>query len=445
MNTKRSRPRLGLLLLLALLPAACLSPSRARTDTVLIFHTNDLHSALRPDGKDGGGLARIAGAVEAARSRRLDVLYLDAGDGVTGAPVSTLFQGRPVFHVLSVAGLDAMALGNHEFDHGWRRISDYRRLAVFPLLSANVRGPGGALLADAPYVVLDADGVRVGVIGLTTDETPKLTARGLTEGVVFEPPAQALRRVLPEVRARSDIVVVLSHLGYEADRALASAVPGADLIVGGHSHTVLPEPVRVGNTLIVQAGSRGRFLGRLELLVDLRRGRILRAREKLIPVTADLPVSAAAAVAVRDWEDRVRARVDVTIGRAAAPRDPAALKEAVERIYREALGTDLAFQNPGGIRAELGAGPITIRAIWKVLPFDNTLVTLRVRGADLPDELRARVRDLDPARVYTVATNSYVAAHLEEYFPAGVEGSKETGLPMRDVVIEAVRRRGDLP
>lgn len=449
MDTLRSRPP-PLPLLLALLGALLLpgpSPIRAaepRTDTVLILHTNDLHSHLLP-GPDGqGGMARIAGYVERVRASRDDVLLLDAGDAVTGTPASSIFGGRPAFAVMNAMGCDAMALGNHEFDHGFARIATFREIAAFPILSANATGPDGKLLADAAYAVLPADGVRVGVIGVTAEETPEITAGGATEGCTFAPAAARVKALLPEVEAKSDLVVVLSHLGLEADRALAAAVPGIDVIVGGHSHTAVEKPEVVGETIVVQAFHSGRRLGRLELVVDLDAGRVVSHEGSLVRVDGDLSESPNVRAAVEAWEEKVRERVDVKIGETRRGWKPDELRPLIERVFREAVGADAGFENAGGIRAGLAAGDVTIRDVWNVMPFENTIVTVRVKGAQLPAWARERLGagTIDRERVYTIATNSFVAAHADRYFPKGTEGKVDSGLSTRQAVVDRIRRRG---
>ncbi|MHC4470675.1 MAG: bifunctional metallophosphatase/5'-nucleotidase [Planctomycetota bacterium] len=446
MDTGRSRNAILAVLALLLVAGVGLHAraEEGAEDTVLILHTNDVHSHLVPAADGTGGLARIGGYVAKRRAERPDVLYLDAGDAVAGTPVSSIFKGRPVFQVMNVTGVDAFAIGNHEFDYGWRLIEEYRRIASFPILCANATGPKDAVLADAPYRVLDADGVRVAVIGVVTPGTPEITAGGATDGVTFRPAAEAIRPLLPELAKKSDLVVVLSHLGLEGDRALAAAVPEIDVIVGGHSHTVLEKPLTEGRTVIVQAGSYGKYVGALDLTVDLESGTVKQSRGSLVPVDAKLPASSKVSAAVEVWEAKVREKVDLKIGVAARDLDKRQLKRLIEEVYQRALETDLGYQNPGGVRAAIGKGDIRVRDVWTVLPFENTLVTVRVKGASLPEWLARRIPKVEPEHVYTVATNSFVTSHLDRYFPNGIEGMKDSGKSMRDTVIEHVKATGSL-
>jgi 2',3'-cyclic-nucleotide 2'-phosphodiesterase (5'-nucleotidase family) len=424
------------LLLAALLPASCAAgPSEGR---VLLFHTNDIHGHIER-------LPTLAGLVKAERERRRDVLWLDAGDHVSGTPVSTVFQGTPVFSVTSLAGVDASCLGNHEFDHGWERIAKFREAATFPLLCANARSPEGELIADAEWTVFPVGPVRVGVIGLVTEKTPSMTIRKGNEGVRFEPAREALERLVPVVRPKCDLLVALTHVGYDEDLELARSVKGVDVIVGGHSHTDLPGPVQVGDTVVVQAGCYAMRLGRLELVVDLDRRRVAKWEGRPVVVEPDSqPRDPVVAGAVAELEKKVAATVDVVVGRAARDLDRDALRDLAERAFRETLGADLGLQNDGGVRSVVRKGPVTVRALWETFPFDNTLVKVRVRGARLPERLAKRIGTVDPDRIYTVATNSFVVDHLDKYVPGAEPDPEDTGLPARDAVVDWVRKHPEL-
>ncbi len=435
----------GLLLLSTLL----LPPARAavpREDTLLLFHTNDLHGHVER-------AATLAGLVRAERAKRRDVLWLDAGDFITGTPVSTVFRGIPVFTVASLMGIDAGCLGNHELDYGWARVALFREAASFPLLCANAWAPPppgktgrGPLLGDAAWQVFDVDGVRVGVIGALTEDTPRHVVRRGNEGVVFERAAEALRRLVPEVRPRCDLLVALTHVGYEGDLLLARDVKGIDVIVGGHSHTDLPGPVKVGRTLVVQAGCYGRTLGRLDLVVDLEKGGVARWEGKPVPVdTATQPLDPKVAAAVRDLEAKVEGTVGAVVAKASRPLGKADLQGLAERAFREALGTDLGYMNAHGVRDTVPAGPVTVRQLWTAFPFDDTLYRVRAKGAVLGDWARRQLgAPPEPARVYTVATNTFVADHLQEEIPGAEPGAEDSGLSMRDCIVEWVRARKDL-
>jgi 2',3'-cyclic-nucleotide 2'-phosphodiesterase (5'-nucleotidase family) len=209
-----------------------------RLAKVRIVHTNDLHGHLE-------NAAAIAAFVRAERKSSDAVLVLDAGDGITGTPVSTLYRGVPIFEVMSRMGYDAGTLGNHEFDHGSGAIATFRDAADFPLLCANADGPDGLPLADAASHVFQVGSLKIGVLGLVTDRVPSMTVGAATVGCRFEAPLEAARRLVPELRKRCDLLVLLTHVGVEVDAALAAAIPGVDVVIGGHTHTKLDRPLAV--------------------------------------------------------------------------------------------------------------------------------------------------------------------------------------------------------
>ena len=155
-----------------------------------IVHTNDLHGHVEK-------AAAIAAVAKRSRRVNPNTLFLDGGDCISGTPLSTVFEGRPIFEIMSRMGYDAAVLGNHEFDHGWDRIRGFAELADFPLLCANAKDPEGRPFGDAPYKVFEVGGLRIGVIGLLTDGVPHLTTKAASEGCSFESPLAAARRPGP--------------------------------------------------------------------------------------------------------------------------------------------------------------------------------------------------------------------------------------------------------
>jgi 5'-nucleotidase/UDP-sugar diphosphatase len=433
------KPTAGLPIAVALLAAlgAAACAAGPKQDTVLLFHTNDLHGHVER-------LPTMAGIVKGERERRRDVLWLDAGDGVSGTPVSSITKGTAHFTVANFAGIDAACLGNHEFDYGFARIAKYREAAAFPLLCANARSPEGTLLGDSEWIVVQVDGVRVGVIGLLTEQTPFATTKRGNEGVRFEPAKEALERLVPIVREKCDLLVALTHVGYEEDVELARSVKGVDVIVGGHSHTDLPAPVQVGDTVVVQALCYGLRLGRLEVTVDLDARRMVKWEGK--PLTVDperQPRDAATAAAVAELEKTVSRTADVLVGTAERDLEKEDVKALAERVMRETAGADFGLQNDGGVRASIPKGPVTVRRIWEAFPFENTVVRVKVPGKALPPDL-AKGAKVDPGKVYVVATNTFIADHLDRYLPGADPAVEDTGVVLRDAVVEWVKKHPEL-
>jgi 2',3'-cyclic-nucleotide 2'-phosphodiesterase (5'-nucleotidase family) len=440
-----SVPRLLFLVPALALPTPLALADEGREDTVLLLHTNDFHGHIE-------NAASLAGLARRERARRPDVLWLDAGDMISGTPVSTVHKGVPIFTVASAMGIDAACLGNHEFDYGYARIAAFREAATFPLLAANARDPDDALLADAEWKVFNVDGVRVGVIGLVTENTPRHTVKAGNHGVQFEAAKKALKRLVPEVRKECDLLIALTHLGYDEDIELARSQKGVDVIVGGHTHTDLPGPVQIGDTVVVQAFRYGERLGRVELTVDMEKRRLARWEGKPLVIEPGVgPKDEAVARLVADLEGTVESLVGAVIAEATEPMSKAALNDMAETAFRDVLETDFGLNNIRGVRETLAKGPVSIRHIWTVFPFDNTLIRVKVKAARLPEHLKKKARDAlggkdpDPDRIYTVAVNSYMADHLKLYLPGAEEPVEDTGISMRDSVVDWVRNRKKLP
>lgn len=407
---------------------------------VTIVHTNDLHGHVE-------SFPAVAQVVRDVRKADRHALFLDAGDCITGTHLSTVFEGSPVFDLMNSLGYDAGTIGNHEFDHGWRRIHDFREVAGHPLVCANARDPDGKAFGDAEWTLLDAGGVRVGVIGLLTEHVPTLTTAKASAGCRFESPLAAAKRLVPEVRKAADVVVLLTHVGVEADGALAGAVPGIDLIVGGHTHTKLEKAIVVNGTRIVQAWKYGQAVGVVELDLDPATRRVADVRSRLVPVDAETsPRAADVEAAVLRWmkrldeEDPGGAEV---IGRARRDLTERQLRPILERILRETLGADLRYQNAAGVRGRIAEGDIRVRDLVTVLPFDNALGRMRFRGSQLPEWARKALGDRFVAgEEYVVATNEFVADQQKKYFGTTGVPFEDAGVPLRDAVVAWVRRHG---
>ncbi|MFW5995687.1 MAG: bifunctional metallophosphatase/5'-nucleotidase [Halanaerobiaceae bacterium] len=247
-------------------------------EEIIITHLNDIHSMILPFNEEGGrenvgGIARIANVLDEIRAENENVLFLNAGDIVAGS--GDIYQedyDLPLFgyrgllevELMNELGLDAMVPGNHEYDFGLRWTERLFEEAEFEVLSANARyltaNEGDSIYE--PYKVFELGGTEVGVIGISTDDYIQSSQINESDQI------DALAEQVPVLEEKADIVVVLSHLGKDMDMEVAREVEGIDVIVGGHSHTEIDEPLRVGGTLITQAGIYGKSLGKLKLEIE---------------------------------------------------------------------------------------------------------------------------------------------------------------------------------
>jgi 5'-nucleotidase len=462
---------------------------------LVVLHTNDLHGQLDPlppspvrgilRNKRAGGFAHLATMVRRARkgaeARKSAVLLFDAGDLFQGTPVGNESRGDAVVDAMNELGYDAAAVGNHEFDFGVANLLRLAERARFPLLAANMSGKRFPFERIRPYTVLAPPRVpcRVAVIGVITPATPAMTTPDLSGSVCFSGPAPVVRSLIAEVEA--DFVIVLSHLGVRDDLALAEQVKGIDLILGGHSHTPLVK--RVGETLVVQTHSRGMSLARVDVRLDPDGWKVLRAEARLLPVDPEAtPADPQVAAMIERHGKGINKRLARVIGRLAAPaRRRGGLGSStagnwMTDVIRRAGKADVGITNKGGIRCDLEAGEITAADVYRLMPFDNTVIAMDLQGADLRrlversfehggypglewsgmvvDAVRQggkryRVvaievggKPLDDARTYRVATNSFLARGGDDYgrFKAG-RNRTPTGLLLRDALAADLAER----
>jgi 2',3'-cyclic-nucleotide 2'-phosphodiesterase (5'-nucleotidase family) len=496
-SSGKNRPmRVALYLLAALIALSCprsaaAGPGPGGTRTIL--HVNDFHGRMEPaPAKPGladaptGGAALLAGRIRQERGKDpAGTVLLSAGDMFQGTPASNLFHGAPVLEIMNSLSFDAMTLGNHEFDWGLDVLGKLRAGASFPFLSATVVDNAGRPLPGiSSYVLLERKGARIAVVGVSTPDTPYTTKRDNVEGLVFLDPVSALPKVVRQVRSLgADVVVVLSHLGFDEDRKVAMAVPGIDLIVGGHTHTAVTKPVRAGGTLVAQAGSHGMYLGVVRIEVGPKGTPVFRedSGSGLLPVSAasGVPEDPEASRIVGSYRARLAGEFRRVVGTSGVDlvRDDNAESNVGNLLCdaaRAATGADVAFMNAYGIRADLPRGEITLEQVYTMLPFENTLLTveltgrgilsalergatlesgmLQVSGAefrvDLSKPAGSRVSDvliggapLDPEKKYRAAMNDFLAAGGDR-FDAFREGTgAAAGGSFRDAVLEYLRTR----
>jgi 2',3'-cyclic-nucleotide 2'-phosphodiesterase (5'-nucleotidase family) len=417
-----------------------------------IIATNDFHGTFEPRLDSGGvrrgGAAYVAAVIgdaraECAASPGCESVLFDGGDMFQGTAPSNRTYGSTVVQLYNMLGYSAAALGNHEWDWGRDSLRARMREARYPILAANVKFADGR---DVPWIpddtLLTVGSFKVGVIGITTVETPRTTMAINVADLRFVAPAPIVNERARALRARgANAVIVVAHVGAFCGRAttpdtncdgeiidLARSINGVDAIVSGHTHSLVN--TRVGSIAIVQARSNGRAVG-----------------------VIDLPMAGGeATIGVRDIvvdsvqpNPRVDSLVRRVVGAVAAEmsRPVAPIAEPLRRSGREyALGNliadaqraagkaDFAVMNNGGIRADLQAGEATYGSLFEIQPFGNTLYRLTVLGRDLRKYLEQLVaRD---------QTNAHVSGLSLVYAPAKPAGARlvtvtmANGQPLRD-------------
>ena len=420
----------SLALVLALLAALFTGavPVVAQDDggfTLTILHTNDTHAHIEQyDGsttscsaeKDAageciGGVARRATEINSMRSGEngANTILVDAGDTFQGTLFYNQYQGAEEAMFLDQLGYQAMAIGNHEFDSGPANLAAFIDKAKLPVLSANIDASKSADLKGMiePYTILDVNGQQVGVIGLTTKEASINSSPG--PDLTFNDYVESLQPVITELQDKGvNKIILLSHIGYADDQTLAAAIDGIDVIVGGHSHTLLsntdenasgPYPTVVKSpsgdpVLIVSAEAYGKYLGDLNVTFDdagvptkwdgapilldssIAQDPQVLAQVKMLAMPVESLRAEVIGSTTTDLDgERSSCRFnECTMGDLVA--DAMLASQASE-------GVQIVITNGGGVRSSLNAGDITVGGVLEVLPFNNTVATFGLKGADV--------------------------------------------------------------
>jgi 5'-nucleotidase/UDP-sugar diphosphatase len=545
MHSLKNFALLAALGLLALSPLSAMGGAE-KTYSLTVLSTNDTHGQPLPYAFSGvvevggtaynapmaGGLAARKTFIDKVKASNPNTLVLDAGDVNTGNLVSNLFQAKPDVLGMNLAGYQALSLGNHEFDVSQASLQERRKDATFPFLSANIYvKETGKRLVD-PYVLIKLPEVTVAVIGVTTTDTPTAVMPANVANLEFRDPAPEINAVVKELAGKADFVVVLSHLGLPEDRVLATKISGVNLIIGGHSHTYMAQAEVVNNIPIFQAFTGGLFVGKVD--VSVVKGKVtsvvaapapinlsVELKEGVTPVgtvkeikgkkydfvAGYLEPDPAVAAVLQPFADQMAKDLDTVIatstgefahtvkGLTAYPRrDDSALSNVLVDAMRDATSqkigrqVDVFLQNGGGIRAPLPTGPITKKNVYTVLPFDNTIMTATLTGAQIQEMLEKKAlvtavanynekfsgpdgsflqvsgmsytldlaaktvsdvkiggQPVDPAKTYLIATQNFMMTGGDGYtILKSAANQYSTSMFQRDMVIEWLTKKGTI-
>ncbi len=385
-----------LLVLLGAAGTAALAQSEPQELTIL--HTNDFHTHFLPSSATWmdeepkpliGGMTALKYYVDRERKQAQHHLLLDAGDWMTGTPLSDMEMagaaGGGFIQLINRIGFDATVIGNHELDGGIDNLERLVELLNCDVITANFFRDD-ELVADYPYRIYQRGELRVGVIGLILDDLFDIAPR--FPGLEVKNTVETAQRLIDEIDPQTDLILLLTHQGWQADSLLATRVHNADVIVGGHSHHRIDPPRSVNDILVLQAGSYTRYLGKLQLTVQ--EDAITAHHGELIPLWVDaVEPHPELSRLVDSFEQHILAEYGAQIGEC---------KIAMGRSYYDEcdLGNwltdvllvmddqvDFALINSGGIRANLEEGPVTRLDIAEMLPFQNYLVRFECSGEEL--------------------------------------------------------------
>jgi len=414
----------------------CILPNMAQqgdsdAKVITILTVNDMHSAIDM-------FPRFAGIVDSIRSEHPGLLLFSGGDNRTGNPVNDRYMepGWPMIHLMNLVGFDATAVGNHEFDNN---IAGFRNLigkSNFRYLCANMEMHDSLRLHVTPYRFFEREGIRIGVLGLIQtgpagipDSHPNNIG-----GIRFQPAEEAVQHYR-WMREQCDILILLTHCGYRKDLELAAIFPEADIIIGGHSHTVISDRVLRNGVLLAQSGRELRYV--TELTVEVSGGRVTGKKLNVIDTRATTQLNAEIQEVVDGYNDSpIRSTVLATV---VTPFENAGeLGAMLADAQRDVTQTDITLQNYGGVRYQTHpVGDFTIQDAFTLDPFNNEILVFELSGAEVGPLIISTIeigeypyvsgityeytkgvikvllpdgKPIDNKKIYRIAINSYLAA-----------------------------------
>jgi len=472
------------------------------SQTVTLVHSNDMHGIYKPYKWNTNGDMRLVGGMEALshyvnhlRAREEHMLLLDCGDIMTGTIAARIdyrgVAGGIMVEFLNRIGYDLWAYGNHAFDQGTSNLRKLTALADFPVIMANiVEKESGKRFAEKAYHIFERGGLRIGVVAVMEENflievhTPRI------EGLDVVPIIPSLQSLVAEMDDRTDLIVVLLHSKFNVGEKVAREVSGIDVVLTASEEGRFKN---VGGVLVQSTFGHQKTLGCLR--VEVKDDKVVDFDSNLIWLWADEELQPSESVSelveelqksVSDEFNRVVGKAEWDQHRKGRPVE-CPLGNWITDAMRWETGAKIAFQNSGGIRSDILAGPITKGDVYKVSPFDNTLITFKISGQQVKDVLehdiergwdrlqmsgihyayypkseRPRgqrvqavvVNDeilvkegevLHPDAIYTAVSNSYVTGHAEDkYFGFPISGTTDTNRPLKQVLLEWLDKFGRL-
>jgi 5'-nucleotidase len=401
-----------------------------------ILHINDFHSRIESinkyestcsaedEGKNAcfGGAARLKTAIYQTRAGLTgkNVLTLNAGDNFQGSLFYTTYKGAVEVEMLNAMGFDAMTVGNHEFDDGEDALSAFLNKVQFPVVTANVEANAKSKISGKikPYIIKVVGGQKIAIIGAVTNDTPELSSPG--ENIKITADVDAITKAVNEVKALGvNKIIALTHIGYPRELAVIAKIPDIDVVVGGHSHTLLsntdksaagPYPTMSDNpggykVPVVQAASYSKYLGELTVVFD-DNGVVKSAKGDPILIDSSFKPDPVLTTRIKELGGPIEALKQKVIGSTAGPidgaRDNCRARECeMGNLVADAMldrvkdqGIQIAIANGGGLRASIDGGDVSMGEVLTVLPFQNTIATFQLKGEDVKAALENGVSQI---------------------------------------------------
>lgn len=461
---------------------------------IVILSINDYHGSLAPAGSNVGA-AKLVDAIKTEKAKNPEgTIIVSAGDNYQGSAMSNLLHGEPVSAVFKEMGLELSAVGNHEFDWGTGRIVKWAEDGELTFVCTNIYDIRTNEPVDwaEPFVIIEKEGVKIGFIGLATPETAYKTLKANVVNYEFRDPVEVITEWIPKVKdAGADIIIALTHLGSFQDKegnitgeaAALCEVDGVDGVISAHTHQRVSG--LVNGKPIVQAYKNGRSIGKITFVFD-ENNQLVSAEPSLdnLYKRPDTLKDDANTLAIYEkYNEELDPVLGKILGKTTVDLDhdryagPSLLGEWVCEIMQNKVGVQIAMTNGGGLRTDVPAGEITAGKLYEVMPFDNTLYTMKLSGADVKSNIEHGIMNEDIGWIqisgvrvtynseleagnritsmvledgtpiemdnyYTVVTNDFMFTGGDKYDFKNSKDGLDTFIPIRDAMMEAVEKAG---
>lgn len=367
-----------------------------------ILHSNDIHGDFQEEVKEGkpgkmiGGLARLSGYINKVRKEEKNVLYLIAGDMVCGSMIDSEYKGASTMELMNYLSPDAATIGNHELDYGLYHLLFLEKMANFPIVVSNLYMKNFHKRLMKPYLILNVDGFDILIIGIITEEIMANLKMDADIGsfLSLEDASTEVGRICNAYKDDDiDLTILLTHVGFEADKKLAAMLDpewGVDMMIGGHSHTILEQPEVINNILITQAGVGTDQIGRFDILVDDDTNSIVEWNWELLPVDENLSEPDPKLQEYIDsFQEVVDRKYSTIICRFAKQlthpvrNEETSLGNLFADIMVKQSQTDVAFLVSGSIRGQELGPLVTLGDFRSIFPYGTSVHKVTVTGAQL--------------------------------------------------------------
>ncbi|MBW7468007.1 bifunctional metallophosphatase/5'-nucleotidase [Pontibacter aydingkolensis] len=338
--------------------------------------------------RKAGGFSRIAGYLNKLRQEKEGaILTLDCGDTFHGTYPAVHTKGEVMLPVLNALGLDAMT-AHWEFAYGPEQFRKLTAALNYPMLAINIYDKQTDELVYNPYILKEVNGLKVGVIGIACNIVDKTMPPHFSKGLYFTLGNDELPGYIKKLKKEenADLIVLISHLGFPQNMKLLSEVPGVDVCLSSHTHYRTQQPIMQGNTIVIESGCHGSFLGRLDLTV--KDGKITDFTHEMVEVSDDLPADAAVEKLVQEATAPFQEKLQQEVGQVTTHLDRNNILEATMDNFLlqsmiSATGAELAFSNGWRYGAPIVPGPVTLNDLYNIIPMNPPVQTAEITGQEL--------------------------------------------------------------